>query len=122
MTMQFFALLLKWAGVISELLPVAQLAVSAVQAAAPPGTVGTVKFDAAAKAINDTIKAAGAAAGAFDQTKAALEGGDSAGVATAIGHSIEVALSVSKTFGLFPKAAVVQNAAPLDGAFNSGAG
>lgn len=107
------AALLQILGLINELLPVAQVAVTAVEAAAPPGTASTAKLAAATTAVNDTIAAAGAASGAFTQTQAAIASGNSANVGTAIGHAIEVALSVSKTFGLFPKAGVVQNAAPL---------
>lgn len=99
-------------SIINEILPVAQLAVHAVENAAPQGTPGADKFNAATKAVNDTVNAASAVAGAFTQTKAALDSGKSADVASAIGQSIEVALSVSKTFGLFPKAAIVQ-AAPV---------
>lgn len=100
-------------SIINEILPLAAVAVHAVQGAAPAGTPGTEKLAAATKAVNDTLAATGAAAGAFTQTQAAIASGNGADVATAIGHSIEVALSVSKTFGLFPKAGVVQGAAPL---------
>lgn len=108
-------------SIINEVLPLAQLAVHAVQASAPAGTPNSAKFNAATKAVNDTVNATSAVAGAFTQTKAAIDSGKGEDVAAAIGHSIEVALSVSKTFGLFPKAGVVQNA-PLLGSSNDAPG
>lgn len=101
-------------SIINELLPLAQLAVHAVETAAPQGTPGTDKFNAATKAVSDTVNAASAVAGAFAQTKAAIDSGKSEDVGKAIGQSIEVALSVSKTFGLFPKAGIVQNAPMIE--------
>lgn len=108
-------------SIINEVLPLAQLAVHAVQAAAPPAASSGDKLFAATKAVNDTINAASAGLAAFTQTKAAIDSGKGEDVAAAIGHSIEVALSVSKTFGLFPKAGVVQNA-PLLGSSNDAPG
>ena len=99
--------------IFQEIAPVAQIAVAAVQATAPAGTSGATKFAAASTAVNDAVNAASAAEGAFTNTKAAIASGNADLVATTTGHTIETVLSVLKTFNAFPKAGIVQSAAPL---------
>jgi hypothetical protein len=96
-----------------ELFPLVHSAVQVVQQSAPQAATGAQKFDAALTSVSAVIAKAPAAATEFVTAKTALAGGDAAAATASIGHMIELSLSICKSFGIFSKAGVVQNAAPL---------
>lgn len=101
--------------IFTELYPLAHTAVTAVEAAAPQGTPGADKLQAATKMVNDALNAGAAVAGTAATVQQAVASGNHAQVDDAIRHTIEMALSLCKTFNLFPKAGIVQSATPLGG-------
>lgn len=105
----FFALLNPWAGLIVQ----AVTMVESLAAAAPTKPTSAQKKSAAVDAVTTAINAAPAVTAEVTAIQTAIKTNDPATVATGLGHGVELALSIAKSFGLFPKAAIVQAAAPL---------
>lgn len=97
-----------------RLMPYIQLAVHVVEATAPVGTPGEEKKAVATSAINNILAAAVGAGNVLGEARTALTLQDPAAVAQTVSHGIELAVSVAKGFGAFPKAGIVQNAPSVD--------
>ena len=108
--MQF---LLLFAQLFNELFPIVHAAVQVVQRTVPAATPGAQKFETVLNAVNDVVAAAPAATISLANAKAAAASGNTGELSDSIGHMIELSVSLSKSLGLFSKAAIVQNAAPL---------
>ncbi len=104
---------LLFAQLFNELFPIVHAAVQMVQQTAPAATPGAQKFNAVLGAVNDVISAAPAATATLVNAKAAAVTGDTAALSSNIGHMIELSVSLSKSLGIFSKAAIVQNAPGL---------
>jgi len=106
-------------AILGNLGPIMQLAMMAVQAvqqlapSAPVAVTNDQKKTAAVTAITDAIKAAAPVSAQMMEVHTAIQSQDSAQVGAAIGHSVELALSICKTFGIFSKAGIVQAAPEL---------
>lgn len=105
----FMALLNPWAGLFVQAVSM----VESLAAQSPAALGGTQKKSAAVDAVVQAITMAPAVTAEVTNLQTALKTNDPATVSAGLGQAVEVALSVSKTFGLFPKAGVVQSAAPL---------
>lgn len=108
---KFFALINPWAGLLIQAVTMAES--FAAQASVTP--TGAQKKSAAIDAVVKAITVAPAVGAEVVNLQNAIKTNDPETVATGIGHGIEMALSFCKAFGLFPKAGIVQNAAPLSG-------
>ena len=106
----FLALLNPWAGLFVQAVTMVQ----SIAASAPTPPIGDQKKTAAITAITQAITLAPAVGTEVTNLQTALQTHDPATVAAGLGHSVEMALSICKTFGIFSKAGIVQNAAPLD--------
>lgn len=116
------------AAILANFGPILQLAMMAVQTVqqlapqAPVPPSNEQKKSAAVTAMTAAIAAAAPVDAQIQQVHAALQSQDSAAIGNSIGHSIELALSICKSFGIFSKAGVVQNAAPLPGTDSGASG
>ena len=105
----FLALLNPWAGLFVQAVTMVQ----SISASAPTPPNGAQKKDAAINAITTAITLAPAVGTEVTNLQTALQTHDPATVAAGLGHSVEMALSICKTFGIFEKAGIVQNSQPL---------
>ena len=106
----FLALLNPWAGLFVQAVTMVQSL--AAQAPTPPTNIE--KKSAAMDAVAKAISVAPAVGAEVTDLQAALKTHDPAVVMAGLGHGVEMALSICKAFGIFSKAGIVQNAAPLD--------
>lgn len=106
----FLALLNPWAGLLVQAVTMVQ----ALAAQAPTPPTNDQKKSAAIDAVTKAISVAPAVGAEVVNLQTAIKTNDPATVAAGLGHGIEMALSIAKAFNLFPKAAIVQNAAPLE--------
>lgn len=113
--MQAFALLLAQLNPWAALIVNAVTLVETLAAAAPIKPESSAKLSAAVGAVKTGIAAIPAVSAQVTEVQSALATNDPATVTAAIGHSVEMALSICKAFGIFSKAGIVQNAAPIAG-------
>lgn len=105
----FLALLNPWAGLLVQAVTIVQ----SLAAKAPTPPTNAQKKSAAINAVTDAIAAAPAVGAEVIAMQSAIATNDPVVVAAGIGHGIELALSICKAFGIFAKAGIVQNAAPI---------
>lgn len=105
----FLSLLNPWAGLILQAVSM----VETLAAQAPVKPAGSEKLAAALGAVTTGITALSATSTEAAGLATAIKTGDPATVTAGLTHATEMALSIAKAFGLFPKAGIVQAAAPL---------
>ena len=88
-------------------------ALSAQSAAAGVKIPSTDKLNAAVAIAQQAVSLQAPVNAQVAEVHAAIQGQDPAAVGKALGHTVELVLSGMKAFGLFSKAVIVQNAAPL---------
>ena len=104
-----FSSLNPWLGLIVQ----AVTMVETLAAQAPVKPAATDKLNAAVGAVITGVNALPAISQEVTNVQAAFKTNDPATVTAAVGHGVEMALSICKAFGIFSKAGIVQAAAPL---------